>query len=287
MFNDLRSCPEIRDHYQFWFYLYPTAQPFWTTAAQLRKDLAEVRQVLDPEHREAALDQMVLVGHSMGGLVSRLQTLPSGEDYWKIVSDKPFTLVKAEPEVRQRLAGCFFFEPNPSIRRVVTIGTPHRGSKFSNQTTQWLATKLIDLPKTLMESQAALFRDNADLFRDSSLLKIKNSIDSLAPTAPIFPVMLASRHPPWVRYHNIIGLVSYRGLLGSLVNGTDGVVSRESAHLDDAESELVVPADHTTVHTHPLAVLEVRRILLEHLAELRGVPVPRQPPVHVAERQRP
>ena len=32
MFNDLRSSPEIRNRYQFWFYLYPTAQPFWITA---------------------------------------------------------------------------------------------------------------------------------------------------------------------------------------------------------------------------------------------------------------
>ena len=81
MFNDLRSQPEIRDHYQFWFYLYPTGQPFWLSAAQLRRDLAKVREVLDPTHQEPALDQMVLIGHSMGGLVSQLQTLQSGDDY--------------------------------------------------------------------------------------------------------------------------------------------------------------------------------------------------------------
>ena len=89
MFNDLRSSPDIRRHYQFWFYLYPTGQPFWLSAAQLRRDLAEMRQVLDPQHREPALDQMVLVGHSMGGLVARLQTLESGQDYWKLASHDP------------------------------------------------------------------------------------------------------------------------------------------------------------------------------------------------------
>src|SRR5262249_25073995 len=44
MFNDLRSWREIREKYQFWFYLYPTAQPFWTSAAQLRQTLSEARQ---------------------------------------------------------------------------------------------------------------------------------------------------------------------------------------------------------------------------------------------------
>ena len=157
MFNDLRSSPEIRDHYQFWFYLYPTSQPFWLSAMQLRHDLAEVRQVLDPNRQEPALDQMVLVGHSMGGLVSELQTLNSGDDYWRLVSKVPLDQIKADPEVREKLAQTFYFQPNPSMRRVITIGTPHRGSTFSNQTTQWLLKKLIDLPTDLMNSQQKLF----------------------------------------------------------------------------------------------------------------------------------
>ncbi len=53
MFNDLRAVPEINDHYQFWFYLYPTGQPFWYSAAQLRHDLAVMRQTLDPRRAGA------------------------------------------------------------------------------------------------------------------------------------------------------------------------------------------------------------------------------------------
>jgi len=279
MFNDLRSSPEIRDHYQFWFYLYPTAEPFWVSATRLRQDLAEIRRRLDPQQREPALDQMVLIGHSMGGLVSRLQTIDSQDDFWRIVSDQPFHLIKAEPEVRGQLSGTLFFRPNPSIRRVITIGTPHRGSKYSNLTTQWLMSKLVRLPGMLIRSQEALFRDNRNLIRDDSLLKIETSIDSLAPSSPFFPVMLSARRAPWVKYHNIIGLVPKQGLLGSLMAGSDGVVSYESARMDDVESEVTVAADHTAVHGHPLAVLEVRRILLEHLAELRYWPP--SPPSHV------
>lgn len=270
MFNDLRSSPEIRDHYQFWFYLYPTAQPFWISAAQLRRDLAQARQILDPQRQEPALDQMVLVGHSMGGLVARLQTIDSRDDFWKIVSDKPFDQLKADTESRERLYQCFFFQPNPSIRRVITIGTPHRGSKFVNQSTQWLAEKLINLPQKLVLGRQQVIRNNPGMFRDATMLNIENSIDSLSPKSPVFPVMLASYRAPWVKYHNIIGMIPEKGLTGWLAAGTDGVVSYESAHVEDAESELIVPADHTTVHAHPLAVLEVKRILLLHLAELRG-----------------
>jgi len=272
MFNDLRASPEIRDHYQFWFYLYPTGQPFWLSAAQLRRDLAEARVVLDPHHQEPALDQMILVGHSMGGLVARLQTIDSRDDFWRLVSDQPFDLIEAKPKVRRELASTYFFQSSPSVRRVVTIGTPHRGSRFSNLTTRWIASKLIRLPRALVVSQQALFRDNKELIRDDELLKIETSIDSLAPDSPFFPVMLASHRAPWVRYHNIIGLVPERGLLGKLAAGSDGVVAYESAAMDDVESELTVPSDHLVIHAQPRAVLEVKRILLEHLAESGGLP---------------
>jgi pimeloyl-ACP methyl ester carboxylesterase len=273
MFNDLRSQPEIRDRYQFWFYLYPTAQPFWLSAADLRRDLAAARQLLDPNHKEPSLDQMVLIGHSMGGLVSRLQTIQSGEEYWQLVSREPLARIKADLDVRQKLAETFYFQPSPSIRRVVTIGTPHHGSTFSNQTTQWLLGKLIHLPTALLNSQQRLFRDNHDAFPDGSLLRVDTSIDSLSPKMPIFPVMLASRQPPWVKYHNIVGVVPKQWWLSKLAADGDGVVSRESAQLDDAASQITVLADHTTVHIHPAAVLEVRRILLEHLADLEGRPI--------------
>lgn len=273
MFNDLRSQPEIRDRYQFWFYLYPSGQPFWLSAAQLRRDLASVRELLDPRHEEPSLDQMVLIGHSMGGLVSRMQTIPSGDGFWNLVSREPLPRIKADPEVRQRLAETFYFQPNPSIRRVVTIGTPFRGSTFSNQTTQWLLEKLITMPKALLiDSQQKLFRENQNAFPARSLLRVNTSIDSLSPSEPIFPVLLAERRPPWVQYHNIVGVMPRQWWLSKLAADGDGVVARQSAHLDDAASELTVPADHTTVHTHPAAVLEVRRILLAHLAELEGRP---------------
>ena len=48
MFNDLRAFPEIRDQFQFWFYLYPTGQPFWISAAEMRKDLEVLHNTLDP-----------------------------------------------------------------------------------------------------------------------------------------------------------------------------------------------------------------------------------------------
>lgn len=270
MFNDLRGDPVIRSRFQFWFYLYPTGQPFWESAAQLRQDLATMRTVVDPRHNEPSLDQMVLVGHSMGGLVSKMQTLESGNEFWNIVATKPFDVVKASAEVRADLQGEFFFPANPSVRRLITIGTPHRGSKFANETVRFLAKKIITLPTLTLTAQQQVVRDNPDVFVPDSLVDVKTSLDSLSPESPILPVMLKAPHPPWVKYHNIVGVLPNEGLIGKVAGGTDGVVAFESAHLDDVDSELVVNADHTYVHRHPLSVLEVRRILLEHLRDVES-----------------
>ncbi len=227
-----------------------------------------MRKALDPNRQEPALDQMVLVGHSMGGLLADLQTLSSGDDYWRLVSKEPLDRINADPDVREKLKQTFYFEPNPSIRRVVTIGTPHRGSPFSKETTQWLLGKLINLPSMIVPEK--ILRENPGAFVDGSLIKVKTSIDSLSPHSPILPVMLAAHRMPWVKYHNIVGDYAMPWYAKPFEQEGDGVVPIASAKVDYAVSEITVPADHTTIHAHPAAVLEVRRILLEHLADLRG-----------------
>jgi hypothetical protein len=82
--------------------------------------------------------------------------------------------------------------------------------------------------------------------------------------------MLNAQRAQWTRYHNIMGVVPKRTILGRVSEDGDGVVSVKSAKLDNAVSEISVPADHLEVHRHPLSILEVRRILLEHIHNLSG-----------------
>jgi pimeloyl-ACP methyl ester carboxylesterase len=275
MYNDLRSDPLVRQHYQFWFYLYPTGQPYWISATQMREDLAIMRRNLDPNREDPALDQMVLVGHSMGGLVSKLQTVESEEAFWHTMSDRPFGDLNADPEVVRSLAGMFYFRPNPSVRRVVTLGTPHRGSQFANGVTRWLGGKLITLPAKMLDGRNQLLANNRDFFRENAPLDVRTSIDSLSPDSPLLPVLLAAAPGPWVSYHNVVGHDPDPGLEKYLVGDGDGVVSLTSARLDDTrqiQSQIIVPADHSGVHRHPQSVLEVRRVLFEQLCELQEFP---------------
>jgi len=268
MFNDLRSFPEIRERYQFWFYLYPSGQPFWLSATQLRQDLFAMRQTFDPLAQDNAVDNMVLVGHSMGGLVSRMQTIDSGDDFWNLVSVKPKEKLTGPPQDVSKLVSALEFRPNQSISRVITIGTPHRGSDLANPTIRWMARQIIKLPRMAVSTSARLIRANPDFFRDTRLLTEANAVDSLATDSPIFPVMLRAKKSPRVKYHNIIGVLDDPPILLGARHRGDGVVDYASAKMNDTESELIIDATHTKLHMTGKAIFEVRRILLEHLREI-------------------
>jgi hypothetical protein len=264
MFNDLRAFPEIRQKYQFWFFQYPTGQPFWTSAAQMRDALAQMRADLDPQGQNPNLDQMILVGHSMGGLVSRMQTIESGDRFWNLLSKVPIEAIRASDDERSKLAKCFYFHPNPAIKRVITLGTPHHGSEFADAYTRYFGRTFIKMPAMMLELSNKLIRDNPDSFRNTDLLTRTTSIDSLAPDCQIFTALNQAERSPFTSYHTVIGVMPKDTWLGRFSEEGDGVVGKSSARMANTASELIVPADHMSVHRYPLSVLEVRRILLEH-----------------------
>ncbi|MCA9068265.1 MAG: hypothetical protein KDA84_05045, partial [Planctomycetaceae bacterium] len=275
--NDLRSDPVLREKYQFWFYLYPTGKPFWNSAADLREDLRVVHQTFaarDPGHR---MNDMVLVGHSMGGLISRLITYESGDQYWNSVSRTPLAQVNAAPEVKQEIQRVFFFHPDPSVSRVITIASPHRGSEYANSFTRWLGRQLISIPKMTVNTTKQLLELNPGAFRLDESDVVTTSLDSLSPNSRILQTMIQTPQSPNVKYHNVVGITKTDV---PLEENTDGIVKYASAHLTDVESEIVVEADHSQAHRHPATIREIRRILLKHLEETHRQRFPVMPAHH-------
>jgi pimeloyl-ACP methyl ester carboxylesterase len=264
-FNDLRAIPEIRERYQFWFYLYPSGQPFWESAADLREHLAMARQTFNADNHDASFDNMVLVGHSMGGLVARMMTMQSGDKYWDSISRRPFQQVKGDTETIHQLERLYFFEKVPQVTRVVTIGSPHRGSNYANDFTRRAARTVITMPSKTMKMTGRFLMMNPDLFRDGDVNVAATSIDSLAPDSPILRVLAESSTPPTVHAHNIVGITKHDV---PLEQNTDGVVPYTSAHRTDVESELVIRAEHSSIQRHPAAVNELWKILKLHINDV-------------------
>jgi pimeloyl-ACP methyl ester carboxylesterase len=271
--NDLQADPAVRERYQFWYYYYPTGAPYLSTAAELRGELEKLRNEVDPHHQDPALDNMVFVGHSMGGLISNLMTIDSGDDFWKLVSPEPFGELNLPPAARTELQQTFYFQRQSCVKRVIFVATPHRGSKLSPSPLGRLATHLVRMPSELKTVHADLVKDNPDLAKVLRERALPTSVDLLDPKSPALLLMAQRPRPEHVHYHTICGDISTtstnieRWLAGDSGDKGDGVVPYKSAHFESADSELPVRADHFHVHHHPLAIQEVRRILMEHYQE--------------------
>jgi hypothetical protein len=240
--NDLRADPKLRGKYQFMLFYYPTAWPISYSAMRLREELHALQDAVGPTK------DMVVIGHSMGGLLSRMQVIDPGRTIWNEEfgkdADKYYAKLPADSLVKRGM----LFEADPNIGREVYISTPHRGSGLSDLSlTAWFI-KLIKLPSAI----TGAFIDLPSNIIERGQL---TSVAGLSPSNPLYKAL--DEVPIVVPYHSIIG---DRGK-GDSPESSDGVVPYWSSHLDGAESEVIV-ADGHGAYDDPEAIREMRRILL-------------------------
>jgi triacylglycerol esterase/lipase EstA (alpha/beta hydrolase family) len=246
--NGLQADPEIRKHYQFWIFAYPTGNPILYSSLRLREELAKVDQAY-PNHKP-----YVIVGHSMGGMLTHNQVVTVTEAMWDKSLGQAGRNIFRENSRDSLIVRATTFRANPRIQRVVFICTPHRGSDIASNPIGRIGISLITLPARLtavmMDSLTGL--DLAQITGSSK--RLPNSITGLKPTSPALPVI--NSVPISVPYHSIIG---DRGR-GDCPNCSDGVVAYWSSHLDGAQSEKIVPGPHGSVQL-PQTIAELDRIL--------------------------
>jgi pimeloyl-ACP methyl ester carboxylesterase len=250
--NGLQADPEIRKHYQFWVFAYPTGYPILYSALRLRQELARVDEAY-PNHKP-----YVVVGHSMGGMLTHDQVVTLTPAMWEKSMRETAKAIFDKERSDSLIVRATTFRANPRIKRVVFICTPHRGSKMASGGLGKIAISLINLPGQL----ATVMKDSlssGELLRlTGSSKRLPNSVWGLQPTNPALEVINSA--PISVPYHSIIG---DRGK-GDSPNSTDGVVAYWSSHLDGAKSELIVPGPHGSCEL-PQTIAELDRILRLHL----------------------
>jgi pimeloyl-ACP methyl ester carboxylesterase len=242
--------PEIRRHYQFWVYSYPTGHPITFSALNLREDLALAQGRFGLTHG------VVLIGHSMGGLLSRMQVTNSGRAVW----DETFGPEAQDLYVRvpnnSRVKQALIFQANPTVKRVIFIATPHRGSRLAVGKIGAIAIWLIRLPLDLLKEIPETIAHALNFNGQRAILP--TSVQGLSPNSPLLHAL--DRLPIEAVHHSIIG---DRGR-GDTPNSSDGVVPYSSSHLASAQSEKIVPTGHEPM-ADPQAIEEIRRILLLNL----------------------
>lgn len=267
LISGLQLDPRLRANYQLWVGIYPTGNPVVYSAWGVRTALSNLLHELDPEGDDPALSRMVVVGHSQGGLLARLLVSSSGDRFWKLISSEPFEDYPLSDEARAILGGSLFFEPMPAIQRAVFISTPHKGSFVAASWIGRLTYGLVELPRGLTNSVRQLVK--ADRLPAELRDEIPTSVQNMDPASHFVRVLSTLPFGQGVHLHSIVAVNGD----GPAEEGDDGVVAYESAHLDEAESEFVVRHSHSCQH-EPETVLELRRILLEHLRSSQAAPEP-------------
>jgi hypothetical protein len=210
---------------------------------------------------------MVVVGHSLGGVLSKQLVQGSGQALEGVLFTRPFDQVAMSPRSRAMLAPMLRFEPEPSIRRAVFICAPHRGSNAANRLIGRVGSLLVRRPGEIEATHAEIVRWNGpDVFTPWYRRLPPSSIDNLEPESPILKALSGLPIAPDIPYHSVVANLFPHAPPGLW---TDGVVSYDSAHLDGARSELVVKGNHFANDT-PEATAEVRRILRLHLGGPAG-----------------
>ena len=262
MANTLQADPQIRARYQFWFAYYPTGASLMISAVRLRQSLHDLRAAIDPRRSDPALDQMVVVGHSLGGVLSKQFLQGSGRSMERGLLTRPIEEVAMSAESRRVLESYLYFQPETSIRRAVFIAAPHRGSNTANQLIGRLGSALVRRPGDVAAIHAEIIALNGpEVFQPSFRRRPPSSIDNLTWESPVLKTLVDLPIAPDVPYHSIIANLFPNAPTGLW---TDGVVSYPSAHLDGAESEIVVRHNHFA-NEMPEAIAEVQRILRLHL----------------------
>jgi hypothetical protein len=203
---------------------------------------------------------MVLIGHSQGGLLVKMQAIHSRDRIWTAASTKPLDELQLTDQTRDLLRRGLFVEPLPEVSRVVFICTPHRGSFVAGRNlianvTRWLLT----LPLALTEVAVDLAR-NSDAFAGGVGPVIPSAVDNMSPRHPFIRALQEIPVAPAITVNSIIAVEGD----GPVEQGNDGVVTYASAHIEPVESELVVKSGHS-VQGDPHAIEEVRRILRKHV----------------------
>jgi pimeloyl-ACP methyl ester carboxylesterase len=262
MFNLLQADPEVRARTQFWFFRYATGLPVAFSASQLRDELTQLVATLDPEARDAALQRMVLVGHSQGGLLVKLMVVDGDVGWWETLTGRPLDDFGLPEEQEELVRHVLEFDPLPFVERVVFISTPHQGSFLAQRPFANLIARMIALPGNLKNLGQSIVSKEKKLPPE---LRHRGftSLENMKATNPYLQLLGGAPLAPGVVAHSIIPIGDADPL--DPADADDGVVAWRSAHIEGVESELLIPGGHSC-QSDPRAIREVWRILREHLA---------------------
>jgi pimeloyl-ACP methyl ester carboxylesterase len=241
---------DLRRRYQVWQVFYPTNLPIPENVRSIRAALRDALHTLDPDGAAPASQHMTLVGHSMGGVISRLLVVDSPDALWQTIFDRPVDV--AERERLAILEPYLTLAPLSQVDRAIFLASPHRGSPMAHAWIGRAASHLVRLPASMLQTFGSI--------ADAIATELPMQADTLR-HRQLSSVAYLSDQDRYLRATSTLPIaagVTYHSIIGS----NDEVVPYASAHLDGAASEQIVTSGHSVQKT-AAAILAIRTILRE------------------------
>jgi pimeloyl-ACP methyl ester carboxylesterase len=261
--NDIMGDPVLREHFQVWQVFYSTNMPIVESRFQIHAVLTQA--FAQVSNQAPAKNDAVLIGHSMGGIIARLLVSDADvtQNALKMMNARQINQYKNVNVVKDRLV----MKDIPNFSRAIFLSAPHRGTEFADRWFTRAARKIIKLPGAFLSAMADVLtqeEDLKDLFKEIDHGLIQNGPSDLSYKSKFIALTEDIMPKKGMKYHSIIGNATKSDDLNII---TDDVVPYKSAHLEGAISEKILKGGHSIQET-PEAVLELRRILRQHLVEL-------------------
>jgi len=258
--NEIDGNPDLASRYEIWAFHYPTGAPFFETAAVLREQLDQIIAEMDPSGFDRDLRNVVLVGHSMGGLLAKLQATDSGNTLWEHAAFQPLSTLDAPPKMQEYLRRQFYFTHSPNVGRLVFIGTPHKGTTHLSAKTGHVSAALVHEDPCLKDAHKKLIHENPAAFRKEFRKRVPISLDLVSPESLLLSGIYRLPIQPDIPTHTILG----NGWWSIHDGQSDGIVPVSSARLPGVQTEIMVKSLHTHLNRDAGPVCEVLRILRVH-----------------------
>jgi Alpha/beta hydrolase family len=262
--NELENDPRFWQNYEIWLFMYNTGNPIAYSALLLRDALTELVTELDPSGTDSGLKNIVVAGHSQGGLLTKMTVIDSGMQLWPF--SVPPEQLGVSDEFRDLVTRGLILKPLPFVKEVIFIATPHRGSYQALGIFGDLASWLVNMPGRFAKLSLDVLTLQKQGFILGPFSGIPTSITNMNPNNRFIKALSAIPIVDGVVAHSIIAVQGD----GPPEQGDDGVVKYSSAHIDGVASEKIVRSSHST-QGHPETIQEIKRILYERAKRLTAL----------------
>ena len=259
------SDPELSAKYQIWHAFYPSGPPPFFNAMRLRHlsdDL--MHKIFSPSHEP----NMIVIGHSMGGIIGKTFVQSTGNTLWDTTFYRTPEALSVDSQTRKTLGDIFIFNARPYVTAAIFLDTPHQGAKTADSWLGRLASAMITLPASMKKVFTNLWtgitaKDIKPAMRGYMSGYGPNSVDVLSPHHPL--VKQLNRLPFQVPVYSVVGNKALARCASPLScpSLNDSVVPYTSAHLAQAQAEIMVQSEHNSYQSTQ-AIEFIKEILISY-----------------------